>query len=286
MFQNNMVCAVCNNGYVRNTTGQCLSAQVYPALANCLQAKQDPNLIQCQLCQDNFVMVNYVCQAPAITGCDVYDGSNNLIQICLSCKDGFYLSSNTCVQGATVNCRIFNKQGICTQCSNGYVLVTLQDTSIVCMKVNVDTNCLTFRSDQSNGRNIECLQCKPTFLLDTLSKPNTVCSSFDKIDNCALYENTTLLYNTVLKCLRCEATFYLKDNACIKNKNVVGCKTYSLTSDTCELCEDPYYLSTDKTLCVPLPTGILNCLAYSSSTDCSQCKPLMYLVNNTCQAVP
>ena len=110
---------------------------------------------------------NKVCQQIDVF-CKTFDYTNN---ICTACYMGFSLINGSCIVSnstsvADPNCRSFNKDNVCLNCSNGYYF----NQEKVCTQVN--PNCKTF--DYST---LLCTQCYNGF---ELSSGNCVTSNSTK----------------------------------------------------------------------------------------------------------
>lgn len=53
--------------------------------------------------------MNKICVEKSIENCDIYsEDYSNTSQICLKCKDSFYLKDNLCREGKLLNCRQYD----------------------------------------------------------------------------------------------------------------------------------------------------------------------------------
>lgn len=188
--------------------------------------------------------------------CDVFD-------ICIQCKDGFYLA---------------NKGRLCTDtCPNG----TYPDDSNMSCK-RCPPNCKTCSTDSST-----CEVCYDGYYLDDnqlCSRCLNNCISCENGDECTeCLDNMYLLQTeTVKKCVyRCPLSFYKDDSSpascllCPEN-----CET-CLDSNSCMVCVDGYYLNDGK-LCDKCPENCEKCTRIDSEIRCLYCAEDFYLYEYVC----
>lgn len=105
-----------------------------------------------------------------------------------------------------------------------------------------------------------CERCQPG-----LAFQNATCASpppASVIPNCKYYDAS-------LACTVCQPTFIPRDNACVLPKfNISNCER-QLNDTTCELCQQGYLLSSDRTGCMQVKASD-NCKAYSF-VGCNAC---------------
>ena len=72
-------------------------------LTNC--STKNPNADNCLTCVAGFVLTpNKLKCIAEIVNCKTYNNTNNTSLVCTVCKDGFYLTNNTCAEGQIANC--------------------------------------------------------------------------------------------------------------------------------------------------------------------------------------
>lgn len=119
----------------------------------------------CVACSKGYYFdANKVCQQIDVF-CKTFDYTNN---ICTACYMGFSLVNGSCLVSASTsvadpNCRLFSKDNVCLNCSNGYYF----NHDNVCIQVN--PNCKAF--DYST---LLCTQCYSGY---NLSSGNCVASN-------------------------------------------------------------------------------------------------------------
>jgi hypothetical protein len=189
---------------------------------------------------------------------------NELGNECETCEEGYFPDKNGgCAY--TENCEISYK-GDCYKCNKDYFIIGKRNDSVIDFKLCKSyyssdlKNCETINKER--GR---CTSCKEGYFLD------------DKDFKCISTSNcSTSIYGT---CTQCSYGFYLnkKNNTCLLMQNqFLYCKE-TLDGQSCETCNDYYFLSDDK-----------KCMRanHCSKTDefnCIECNQGFFLAeNNAC----
>jgi hypothetical protein len=270
----------------------------------------------CQSCMNNYILYNGVCVlSSSIMNCQAYDLRSF---VCITCIQGYYLSSSnictllptncanaspsgvclSCLQGYrlnggicvifVINCATYNfATGTCTQCAPGYTLS--QDLTTCNLQV---TNCQVFSPTGA------CLQCSTGYFLiggycyalpQGCSQLNQqqVCisciSQFTLVHGvCVLMVANCAIYNPS-GCFQCVPFYYLNGGQCI------AFPSFCLSFDTgllrCVSCASGYTLNPNTFICSK-SISIANCQAYNAQGQCINCMPRFYLRQNTCWAYP
>lgn len=104
---NPQICLNCQSGFFLNQ-GNCFKCST-----NCFTCNSS-NVNQCFSCYPNYFLSNSVCSS-CNSNCLTCASANEPSK-CLSCKNGFYLSNNQCIQGCPENCLTCSASGVCTKC--------------------------------------------------------------------------------------------------------------------------------------------------------------------------
>lgn len=234
-------CLTCNSGSALNA-GVCSS--ISAPIINCLIQVGSV----CSVCQDRYYLSSNLCLQVSPL-CVTYDSANGnclscntdeslengycisisdpipncLIQAadsCSSCKNRFYLSSNTCLQVSPLCVNYDSTNGKCLSCNTGETL-----TAGACISTSAPiSNCLI----QAAGT---CSVCKDRYYLSSNSclQVSPFCLNYDSTNG---------------KCLSCGIEETLAAGICFSSSNPVpNCLTQS--GSACLSCKDRYYLSFD-----------------------------------------
>ena len=239
-----------------------------------------------------------------ISKCVSIDGASGAA-LCTACDTGYYLNSstNTCTVGAVLNCKAYTKDSstVCTSCLDNFTLVALDGGRYYCVPFDPKSKCTAFDTGSSNGllgKVYTCTQCafsdSFTYGVKTYSAGTTkavsVCSPLGMVDKCSTYSvdtSSSVAFNTnTFGCSKCFDGYYLASpfNCTARINLSGGCTKYVDNADKCLTCTATTFLSSDATVCVSFPNGILGCGAYTNDTTCIACNAPRYLVNNTCIA--
>ena len=206
-------------------------------------------------------------------GCEIFKnciiGKNYCLEcddnthLCEECEKGYFPDENGGCSN-TPNCQISYK-GECLECVEDFILIG--NTNIkICKSLSSEDlkNC-----EKINIINGECEQCQENYFLNEGDKKCT------KTENC--YESAFGV------CSQCNENYYLnkKESECKNKKDnlrLSNCKI-SLDEESCEVCEDNYYLDTDG-LCVKTD----HCKKGNDLFECEKCLSGYHLseMNNTC----
>ena len=229
-------CDLCKDGY-------------YLSLANCIQCKQpcktcsDDNICtscidnyflvldkcyecnyncktkiddcQCDSCNDGFYLFNFQC-LNCDSNCKTCSNSENN---CLSCEEGYYLTSNNSCRKCNQYCKTCSDENICTSCIDDYFLLLEK-----CYQCNY--NCKTLID------NCKCISCIAGYY-------------FNKYQCLKCGPNCKRCSGTADKCISCDESKYLLNNRCYNCEP--NCKTCSINANNCTSCGAGKYL--DKNSC-------------------------------------
>ncbi len=95
-------CRVCKTNFIPASDYlSCLS--ITSTLKDCVVAA---SATTCHTCAPNKKLVAEHCSSDTIPNCHAYT-QGTAVLTCQICKDYYYLSSNTCVKGSILNCRVY-----------------------------------------------------------------------------------------------------------------------------------------------------------------------------------
>lgn len=164
------------------------------------------------------------------------------------------------VRSATCDSTTLIRHAEVPQCRQYYPLV---DGSIGCISCDFGYSGLVnnFTVDNCHKYDIaneKCIACQQGYFLQN----EYVCTPVAPISFCELY-STTASSSVCVKCKTSSPIYYLSNNECQLTPAIANCVRYSLSSNTCEVCDDSTVLLSDKSACV-LP--IDNCSVYRIPT--------------------
>ncbi len=208
-----------------------------------------------------------ICEKKEVSNCEKYQNFND----CELCNSGYYLKEKKCYgfpKPQIHNCNEYTSETICSECVQGFFL-----KSNTCEKVVPVNNCSKYNPRATSSA---CQECSADYFLSGLSCSDRVTSKGNLIENC---EMKSINEDSCSKC----ASGYEKSSSganCVVE--VPNCKQHSAVADnaekaTCKFCDDEYYLNSDA-----CEVGnIDNCLIYTGSTTCDQCKNGYYLADSS-----
>lgn len=80
----------------------------------------------------------------------------------------------------------------------------------------------------------------------------------------------TMSNNSKDVCYECESEYYLESNNCVERVNIIDkCIEYSISMDSCEVCEEDYLTNSEKTLCFPIIENCYNIVKGATELLCS-----------------
>ena len=290
----------------------------------------------CYTCSPDFILSDRWCISSnfSIPNCLTYNG-----QSCTSCASNFFLVENTCVS-LPQSCAQVNRQGVCLSCVNGY---TLSSNGLCTLSV---PNCANY--DAGNNRcsqcrsgfylnpnflcsanpsfcttslqNGQCLSCFPGYVLQNglCFVSQNLCQVYNPSTGlCSACVNFAVLSNNACQCgpksypsdrtcvpfpegcsqyavqsgacTECEAGYSLALNRCVQNQVPENCVEYDPASFLCNRCSGGLVVSSDRKSCISCPVGyvpsagntcqIPGCLSYNSANQCLSCEQLFTLQN-------
>ncbi|ELP85853.1 protein serine/threonine kinase, putative [Entamoeba invadens IP1] len=264
-------CLKCSNGYL-------LSENHCQNTSSCLIQTLNGT---CQICGIDklYIIDNGSCKIPDTNSIIV--NQNNIIacksayitnsNICQKCSD-LYKSSEVCENGRPTKCEIefeMNKSGQCehNNCSdpndeNGRCTSFINKCTFItnskcleCYNNLILNNAECHTNDDSQCTNqslVSCLRCNDSYCFNSSSNRCERCDS-----NCL-----TCVINPTY-CLSCPLGFYISNNICKTNSELVGICTQFISSGGCAKCAEGYYRNG------------LDC--YKCDLSCSLCN-----TNSTC----
>ena len=287
-----LICERCAEGFVVSQDGNCLNEN---NLANCKLAC-DENL--CGICKEDFVLVNRECLTPSIDNCEEY-GNNNLFndkncnmaglekQVCIKCKDEYYLNSGICSKGEVSNCKNMETRYICNKCQEDFTLVTMKEGRSYCYPIDKKFNCKKLNSKKFQSSILNCEECVEENYIRSQSQTDfhkKSCMTFKFVNNCIRYDNNPIaIADSSFQCLECNEDNYLINGKCLeRNSKPAECSEYDKLSDKCLKCHVGYFISMDGINCTPYPQGLNGCRIYRTKTTCKACEADKYLREGLC----
>ena len=275
----NLICKVCKESYILTTAHKCVLASEYP---NCKIANTNSG---CDECEEEYVNISNNCQLKDIDKCIKYNqGALVESQTCLQCEPEHFPSDGSCVKGDVAYCKILADRFECTECEEGFTLVTAKDAKSYCYPIDPSLNCKAL-SSQFTSKTVECLSCKQGYSLSTaLSDRNaTICMDVQLVPECVQYDFTKEIATSTFNCLKCNDDYYVDSPFSCKLRTIehIRCIEYEELEDKCKICEEGYFV-TSEGVCQEYPNGIKGCRTYSNITTCSGCVADAYLENNEC----
>ena len=214
---------------------------------NCLSYSLSQDL--CNSCKNGFYIssdsLSCFPNPNGIVGCISYVD----LTTCSFCRDTHYLSSNTCVeltQPVVADCSAYSGDGICSACNTGFSF-----NAGVC-EANVATGCVTW-ADKDN-----CATCLPNEILDSGSCTST------SISSCSITSGSVGSET----CLACDSGSFLDNNTCTSSSTTItDCVTYS-ADGVCGMCIAGKVTSGDGATCENINNNVFgpNCSVGSSNS--------------------
>lgn len=272
-FSNNtLICKICTASLIPNGS----ATECVTALPGCLQTSAGNDSV-CHTCDTGRTLIGSNCVSNNIANCQEFSTDGSTL-FCEKCDPGYYILNRTqCIAGKVLNCNIYenNSDEECVECNSQYVIYRNVEGKTFCLSYE-RFNCLKW----TNASSFACDTCAagyfPAAKVDT--DPNEFCIGGNySIDNCAALD-------TSLLCTHCNQGYYLSSSKtrCITREKIVDrCKTYEVSQDACEVCENGYYLATNGN-CYKYPIGIQYCRDYANIDTCIQCDTNKYLSDGIC----
>ena len=266
-------CDECDDNYFLSENKYCVSTN------NCEKGNEEG---LCLNCLSDFHLVGNSCAKE--NNCNIVDDSTGL---CTWCENDFYLdsSSRKCISNLDNEKFAFCKivlDGYCNKCEKNYYLG--EDK-----KCSLSENCL----ESKNGVCISCINENYHLGLDSKCINVEKCIYSNNYSGCTECENG-YYYNTLLEkcilydenfqnckstswdgklCGLCKKNYYMFETngvrKCYNNQqkgNLYKCRS-SLNNETCNVCEDDYYLGNKDNLC----TKIEGCAVSKDENTCVEC---------------
>lgn len=242
----------------------------------------------CTGCSVGFVLplgVDNLCiLSSTIENCEIYNSDTT----CNKCMDSFFLSNNKCINGSNYisNCLQFTSETQCNECEDLYVKITNNERIECYYAGNSLKRCRIFNQVVSLTGQLTCTQCDNNYYPNDLTLSTEVCTEIPAIKNCKLYNDEKL-------CIECYENYWLSPpqlqnqiQSCVERTNYPykACEIVNLNSDSCEQCNNGYYVRNNN--CAFKPTGVFGCAIYLDSKTCLKCKDNQFILANVCRIVP
>ena len=256
-------CIKCIKNYYLTKNNKCKSNPL-SKIENC---EIYINEYMCQKCEVDYKLIqsNICSKIEKIPNCK-YHSQIDSYNKCIECQSNFFLDNNKCEirDNSIINCKEFNKKkDDCEKCETNFFLSL---NNLLCLK-DIE-NCKEYNVIEEN--NYYCKKCRNKFYLE-----NNSCLS-GNIENCENYLNDK-------KCEKCENGFYLKNELCEKNEFILNCQIFSSEKKKiCTQCENSSLLVNYKKKCILIDNLITNCFKYGSKDTCEECEDHYFLFNNNC----
>lgn len=246
----------------------------------CLLCKDE----KCVICdkENKYYKIGNICTKKELQNCLKSDNGER----CQECSEGHYIDFQTqkCVaftdQTKITNCKTYKFNNDCVSCQDGYFLLGEECKSVE----TLIKDCLTYKDSKT------CAECDGKMLSEDAKEcvdfddPN--CMSISTIQCVECNEGYSLYKNKYLYDFNIWEANKLKkyDINNIKNPyyslcidlNLSNCARYE-TFNTCQRCEDGYFLNPDGTCRILPEEPILNCFEYERVGICTQCLEGYYL---------
>ena len=269
--KNALLCEDCKDGYfVSSDEKKCESI---PSISNCKSFSR----FKCENCLGSFFLNNNLYFKNDFKTSSDSEKENLLSRIVLNKYNGKILeNSNVCQSTTVTNCSEYETFDLCKTCNSNYFLG--ENKKCFAYPKSVISNCSKYSS------NTTCIECTQGFYLSS----SIECKVVATVENCSTYSQSS---NTS-KCEACSAEFYLASTTSCAARVVsaqaliTNCKTKSINSDKCSVCNTGFILSTGGDECA---TALSNCdshnaFAKGATPVCSVCIVGFYLDGNVCKA--
>ena len=204
--------------------------------------------------------------------------TQDLYQQCLSCKDGYFLTTTKNCESCFETCKTCSNYGDsnvnnCTSCFDNYFL----NTNHNCIECNGNCSTCTNVSDIENNIG-NCLTCKTNYYKEY---GTTNCYDETYIEN-GYYLSENILYKCALNCKTCSGPPDSSSKNCLTCDNNNG---YYMLEDknNCEREDYPGYYLFDTNILKKCHENCLTCSSGYTSTEfnCLTCKENYYKIKNT-----
>lgn len=269
--QDATLCHMCASGYVVNQANNTCYDDL--SLTGCVLSSVDG--LTCAKCQDNFYLATGVCYEKTISNCAEYSVTDTTLN-CTECNSGYVFNTNACSEGSIQNCDVFDNDGTCNKCKEGFYLLFNN-----CLAIPTFVHCKVPSLVLGSSNSFTCDICETGYNPETVADPTTepLCLEGPLIDYCSIYDLETF------ECKSCESDYYLSQNTCItRTVTPAGCENFATESDSCQHCRRDFYLEDDD--CIEILNNVDYCIKYTGESTCGLCTRNKYLFNNTCLDVP
>lgn len=259
-------CATCSASYHPDpVTGKCVLSRE-PEIFKC---KKYSNVTTCAVCHDGFYLSSNKClERKLVAHCEKYvvDADS-----CEECSEAFYSAGSSCSlrnSSANINyCIKYEiKKDICAQCEPDYIMST---DKLKCHQK------IRFCKDHINAAStgtVTCQLCEPGAIPqnNTNTPPETIACDMRNNEGCVGWEA-----NNSNKCTTCLTGFYWLDETNSLNlckKYTKKCKSYELKSDNCSECFGNEYLEIIGNAKTCKAYTVRNCKEFEANiNECKNC---------------
>lgn len=262
---NDTLCHSCVNGYIPSLDHKsCVSVNGN----NCLSY----SFLECKSCVDGYIKNtnNYIYTILGFHNTLDREHLSNFM-VTEAGNKPVLSSLGVCQPYAIINCSIYSTFNTCEVCNSGFLLQS-------------DGTCLAYAKERINYCEkytslTNCIRC----IAGKFLKNANTCADNVPISSCMTYSATA----SVTTCVACESNYYLLQNKCnlrTSESNISNCLTLSVSSETCNACNNGFVLTGDKKKCL---ANIANCLTYkittvsSTENECITCVDGFYIDNNS-----
>ena len=297
------------NQFTNNEKALCVSpsrSKRNPRILNC---EEYSSFDFCTKCSDSFIIKQeqkkHVCIAdPESTKfCQMLDESGK----CIQCRNGMYLESDRCLEGAIRGCKEYQDQLNCSECEPKYALFKLNNRKMCFYNYKID-NCsksIFSQIPETSKINFDCLKCEDDFRKRSVKLFNPICYPLSYVRNCRqispqsdscqqcddLYflngekkcqkrKHLSIRFCQELdpkadKCLKCAGGYGLQNDDLGCNLGgivaLTGCWIHKDSGSGCLVCDSRYYLDKRDFSCKKVSQEVENCAEYLGDKVCLKC---------------
>ena len=252
--------------------------------SSCLTLGSDGTCVKCK--QGFYRVENSVsCVQASISNCAVYKPNGD----CHACSSGHVLTANKCNQGFIPGCLTYQDVSNCLLCESSLNLYKLNSSTICVDTSNMFPNChLTSIDNTYTPPRAFCQKCSNHSFLRSISpvrlclplRLDPLCKKFDPVSRSS--------------CTECVSSSYLvlsqesiSGKLCVPRNNhpIYKCHQYQPDRDSCQECEDGYFLDVDQLACLPVEYQVPLCVFYDHQMSCFLCKSGHYPKDGKCEPV-
>ncbi|KAL4502619.1 hypothetical protein ABPG73_014376 [Tetrahymena malaccensis] len=287
----NNQCLTCSDGRFLDANSQCTLCQT--PCQNCTNSAT-----KCMSCITDYTFTssNNTCSPICDPSCLTCSSPKDPTK-CLTCSDGYFLSSGKCLKCSSPCSKCVDSASKCLSCITNY---TFDNSSNSC-NPNCDSSCKTCSQPIDSN---SCLSCNDGFYLDgtkckACSSPCKTCdSSSSKCLSCITnytYDSTKNICNPNCdssckncskpidpnSCISCNDGSFLDGNKCTQCTS--PCKTCDISSIKCLSCIADYTYDSSNNICNPnCDSSCKTCSKPKDSNTCLSCNDGFFLDGTKC----